>query len=248
MPEIINNQQSRGWTHWFFPLIFLMMAPAVLLAQAEKKAKKAHRETVSTKPVNELLQVFYPITDAAYSITICVDVPLNENPERVYYKGEPGHVFLTLTKTDQETGLAVSRSFGFYPRVPVSCLVSQVRSKILDNSSREYDAALRKQLTKDEFHLVLEKCRELSSKKYHLRKFNCYDYALAVFNSLPGIEKLPVSRVKFPFILGRGGSPCGLYRDLQILSRNGSDLSTMVSFGRFTSPRHNVDTQTVTFK
>ena len=61
----------------------------------------------------------------------------------------------------------------------------------MTNDDREYNASLEKKLTMEEFVLVLEKCKELSKKKYDLKKFNCYEYALEVFNSLPGIERLP---------------------------------------------------------
>jgi hypothetical protein len=130
----------------------------------------------------------------------------------------------------------ITASFGFYPRVPVTCLFKRVRSKIMDNSNREYNASLEKKLTMEEFALLMEKCKELSKKKYDLKKFNCYEYALEVFNSLPGIEKLPVSNVKFPFILGRGGSPCGLYRDLKNLVSGGSSWMPFIRFGVFRSP------------
>jgi hypothetical protein len=187
--------------------------------------------------VQEYLQVFYPLQHTAeYWVTICADLPANDNPKCVFKKGEPGHVFLILTKKDPLTAAIITRSFGFYPRLPVSCLLKQVRSKILDNSYREYNAALEKKLTTEEFEMILEKCTELAKNKYNLKKNNCYDYVLKIFNSLPGIEKLPVTKVKFPFIFGRGGSPCGLYTDLKKLSANGSAWAPFIRFGIFQSP------------
>jgi hypothetical protein len=187
--------------------------------------------------IAERLLVFYPLNqDAEYAVTLCADLPDNNNPECVYKKKVPGHVFLILTKQEPLSGKIITISFGFYPRVPVSCLFKRVRSKMMDNSNREYNASLEKKLTKEEFVLVIEKCKELSKKKYDLKKFNCYEYALGVFNSLPGIEKLPVSDVKFPFILGRGGSPCGLYRDLKKLVLTGSPWTPFIRFGLFRSP------------
>jgi hypothetical protein len=120
--------------------------------------------------------------------------------------------------------------------VAVTFLVKKVRSKILDNSNREYDASVEKKLTADEFAFILEKCKELSKKKYNLKKYNCYEYVLEVFNSLPGIEKLPVTKVKYPFIFGRGGSPCGLYSDLKKLFSAGSSWAAFIRFGTFKSP------------
>ena len=193
------------------------------------------------KPVTikERLQIFYPLNDSAeYSVTLCGDVPVNNNPVRIYKKGETGHVFIILSKKIS-TGEVVSSSFGFYPRIPVTFLIKQVRSKILDNSNREYDVSIGKKVTPDEFTMVLEKCVVLAEKKYNLKKYNCYDYALEVFNALPGIEKLPVTHVKFPFIFGKGGSPCGLYKDLKMLLTTNSSLTAFISFGEFRSPRNN---------
>ena len=186
--------------------------------------------------IQQLLQVFYPLGSAEYSVTVCADLPVNNNPRCVYKKGEPGHVFLILSKRNPLTAEVITRSFGFYPRVAVTFLVKKVRSKILDNSNRQYDASVEKKLTADEFALILQKCKELSKKKYNLKKYNCYEYVLEVFNSLPGIEKLPVTKVKFPFIFGRGGSPCGLYRDLKKLSANDSAWMPFIKFGLFKSP------------
>ncbi|MEO5561915.1 MAG: hypothetical protein ABIR18_00745 [Chitinophagaceae bacterium] len=187
--------------------------------------------------IGEYLQVFYPLGDnEEYSITVCADLPVNNKPEFVYKKGEPGHVFLILSKKDIITGKTITRSFGFYPRVAVTCLFKQSKSKIRDNSNRQYDAALERKLSKEEFKGILDKCRDDAKKKYNLKKYNCYDYVLQVFNSLPGIEKLPLSKVKFPFIFGKGGSPCGLYNDLKKLTANSSAWSSSIRFGYFHSP------------
>lgn len=201
--------------------------------------------TLSTKGklslnLQEHLQIFYPLHNSSeYSVTICADLPDNNNPKCVYKKGEPGHVFLILSKQNPVTAEVITKSFGFYPRVPVSCLFKQVRSVIHDNSNREYDASIEKKLTKEEFAGMLEKCKELAKKKYNLNRYNCYDYVLEVFNSLPGIEKLPFTKVKFPFIFGKGGSPCGLYSDLKKLLVGGSSCAPFIKFGLYKSPASN---------
>lgn len=225
------------------PLFFLCLVAIPSLSPCEniyafrdsgRLEKKAPYETVN---IQEYFQVFYPVQDnAVYFITVCADLPVNDNPNCVYKKGEPGHVFLILTKQSILTGEVVTRSFGFYPRVPVSCLVKRVRSKILENNNREYDASLKKELTAEEFLLVIEKSKKFAKKKYNLNKYNCYDYVLEIFNSLPGIEKLPITYVKFPFIFGRGGSPCSLYGDFKKLASGGSSLAALIRFGVYKSP------------
>jgi hypothetical protein len=187
--------------------------------------------------LEEQLSVFYPLHAAdEYLVTVCADLPVNNDATCVYRKGEPGHVFFILSKRNTVTGQMITSSFGFYPRLAVSCLVKKVRSKILDNSCREYNASIEMTLNRSGFEFLLAQCRELSKRKYHLKKFNCYDYVVQIFNSLPGIEKLPVTRVKFPFILGRGGSPCGLYKDLKQLASSGSPWAPFIKFGTFFSP------------
>jgi len=233
--------------HFKFILWVLLLRVSVFIVPASLLANDTLTKRTNTKKskpnnnlsISDLLQVFYPVMEAEYSIAVCADLPVNNNPKCIYRKGEPGHVFLILTKYNPLTTDFITRSFGFYPRVPASCLIKQIRSEIIENNNREYDASLNRKLTREEFAFILEKCKQLAKKKYNLKKFNCYDYVIEVFNSLPGIEKLPVSVVKFPFILGRGGSPCGLYSDLKELLSNGSAWAPFIRFGLFRSPSEN---------
>ena len=173
---------------------------------------------------------------AAYSISICADIPDDNDPDRVYYKKEPGHVFLILQKTDS-LNKTMYQVFGFYPRRPVSSIVFKtVRCDILDNSKRRYNVRLTKQICAAEFGIILNKAADLAKKRYNLNRYNCYDYAVEVFNSLPGIEKLPATHVRFPFIFGKGGSPCSLYRDLEKLKARGSVWAEAIQFGDLTAP------------
>jgi len=231
--------------------ILVMVTPAMASNQNDYMLCRQTAFSISKpKPLTlqQRLQVFYPIeNNAVYSVTVCADLPVNNNPACVFKKGEPGHVFLILYKHNLLTGEVVTRSFGFYPRLPVSCLFKKTRSKILDNSDPEYDASVEKELTPAEFELLLQKCMECSRKKYNLKKYNCYDYVLEVFNSIPGIEKLPVSYVKFPFIFGRGGSPCGLYRDLKNLVGTDSSWAPNIKFGEFKSPANDVSQNMMAF-
>ncbi|MBA2500889.1 MAG: hypothetical protein H0V30_14285 [Chitinophagaceae bacterium] len=220
-------------------LVILSGIPALCGNCNSKKDSTHSAQVKKAQPINigDYLQVFYPLdNNAEYSVTVCADLPDNSNPKCVYKKGEPGHVFLILSKRNLLSAAVITKSFGFYPRVLVSALVKQVKSKISDNSNREFDASIEKKLTNDEFAFVLQECEEFAKKKYNLKKYNCYDYVLEIFNSLPGIEKLPVTKVKFPFIFGKGGSPCGLYRDLKNLSSTGSSWAPYIKFGILKSP------------
>jgi hypothetical protein len=176
---------------------------------------------------------------AKHEFMLCADIPDNTDPDRLHVKDETGHVFLTLSKflgTD-----TVHIVFGFYPRRPASSILfKNVRCEILDNGNRDYDVHIRKQIDAEEFELMLETAVTLTNRKYNLNKYNCYDYALELVNSLPGIEKLQPRHIKFPFIFGRGGSPCDLYRDLEKLKSTNSYWSPFISFGTFKAPRSGV--------
>jgi hypothetical protein len=170
-----------------------------------------------------------------YQITIAADVPDHKRPMKVYYKNETGHVFVILEQKDTLTQKAVAQVFGFYPVRPVSSLfLRTVKCKILNNGGRVYDAAVTQRLTKEQFEAVRQKAVELSYKKYNLNKYNCYDYALGVFNSIPGADTLPLLKVKFPFVFGKGGSPCGLYKQLFELKE--TDNRIKISIGMLRAP------------
>lgn len=173
-----------------------------------------------------------------YSITLCGDVPDNERPMKVYFKKEPGHVFLVLTMEDTVCHFEPrSQVFGFYPQRPVSSVIfKNVRCKMMDNGNRIYDVKIEKDLSASEFDLVLENAVVFAQKKYNLNRYNCYDYALNVFNCFSGIEKIPVNRVRFPFIAGKGGSPVCLFRDLRKLYEEGSWWAPYIDFGSFKAP------------
>jgi hypothetical protein len=176
----------------------------------------------ASKIIGSLQQRFQIFTGLAenevYQITIAADVPDNRRPGKPYYKKEPGHVFVILEQQDTVTKKSIAQTWGFYPEHPISSLfVRTLKCKIVDNSNRQYDAAITQILSKEQFELVKYKAVELTSKKYNLNKYNCYDYAVELFNAIPGVDDLPLIKMKFPFIFGRGGSPCGLYKQIKAL-------------------------------
>ncbi|MBS1600152.1 MAG: hypothetical protein JST75_18135 [Bacteroidetes bacterium] len=211
----------------------------LLHAVVDSSSVKSNSHSINTN-LSGRFQCFAVNNNAAvYSITLCADVPDNNDPAHVNLGKEPGHVFIILSKTDTINGKSINQSFGFYPRRPASSLIfKNVRGVIFDNQCREYNASVYKRLNEDEFRLILEKSETLSRKKYNLNKYNCYDYAIGVFNAIPQIEKLPVTHVKFPFILGHGGSPCGLYKDLKRLKENNSQWAPYIRLGIFQSPEN----------
>lgn len=174
---------------------------------------------------------------SSYWITLCADLPDNNNPARIHVKDVTGHVFLILTKVLSGSTDSIHQVFGFYPHRPASGIIfKNVRSQIMGNGTREYNVSVSKNVSAEVFQLVLEQAVISSKHRYNLNKYNCYNYAVDVFNAIPGIEKIPISKVKFPFILGKGGSPCALYKDLIRLKGNHSYWSDYIKTGIFFAP------------
>lgn len=156
------------------------------------------------------------ITEAVqYRIMLCADVPHSTNTDKVYYKGEPGHVFIRLIQQNHQGEIKESLEFGFYPVHPVSSLLfRKAKSKLVTNRGRNFEASITCNISAIQYELAIEKALELSKKAYHLNRFNCYHYAIQVFNSVSRGLQIPERAIKFPFIAGKGGSPCALFADL----------------------------------
>ena len=154
----------------------------------------------------------------------------------VFYKSEPGHVFLILQKINSPD--TISKVFGFYPLLDLPVFFTNVRSVIKDNSKREYDVEISKMLTAEQFQKAVSLSIEYSKRKYHLTRFNCYDYTIEIFNTVAG-ETLPVTRVKFPLWYGKGGSPCGFYKYMKEQKESASSLAPYISFGNMVAPSSN---------
>jgi hypothetical protein len=196
---------------------------SVPLASPQQSTAVAKPSTKKIASLPERFAVFTPLAEhEIYSLTIAADVPDNARPHKVYVNKEPGHVFVILEQKDTLAGTARAQVWGFYPVRPISSVfMRNVRCQLNDNGGRIYDAAITIQLDASQFEMLKEKAQELAKKRYNLNKFNCYDYAIELFNSVSVDAPLPVTHVKFPFIVGRGGSPCGLYSDLKKLQAGG---------------------------
>lgn len=237
-----------------FPRKFLLLATyffcsivnyaqPVADAEASNETKQATPKISSKKSASERLEealkCFKPLNENAdYSITLCADIPDNSQPGRVHVKSETGHVFIILTKSERSD--TTHFVFGFYPIRPASSLIfKNVKSEILDNSEREYNISVYKQLDEASFMKTLNIAVELAKKKYNLNKYNCYDYAVDIFNEVAGTNKIPKNHIRFPFIFGKGGSPCSLYADLSELKQNKSVWAPDIQIGLFKAPLSN---------
>jgi hypothetical protein len=188
--------------------------------------------------LNELIAGFGKFTrddSSAYRIRLCADVPYDKNPAKVLYKKEPGHVFLVFLQVAKRD--TVSHVFGYYPVRPASVIFGKnVRSQIRNNAGRIYDAHISIQLGKDKFFSLLDSSIVFARKKYNLNRFNCYDYAVTVFNLGADSTVVPLKYVKYPFIWGKGGSPTGLYSQLKALSETDPFWAQYLQFGQLRAP------------
>jgi hypothetical protein len=191
--------------------------------QAQKTPLKAEILPAKKVSIEEHLQVFNDSSAAsAYFISVCADVPYNKKPGKVAHKQQTGHVFLVLQKI-RATGDTIQRVFGYYPKKGLPTLLFRsIKACIKDNSTREYDTRVSRRLSREQFDTVLAKAVSLSKRTYHINKFNCYDYAVGVFNAVSPGNPLPVNYVRFPFPFGRGGSPCGVYKDFKKMKETGA--------------------------
>lgn len=226
---------------FIFLFIWITFWATNAIAQHTKEKKNAMQESyVETIDINisqELESFNSPVADARYSISLCADVPNNKKPYKVAYQQQTGHVFLILQQLDP-AGDTLSQVFGFYPKKGLPTLFFKtIKSVIKDNSKRDYDASITKELSRSEFDTILSKSISYSKNIYHINRFNCYEYAVFIFNSVAGKDTLPVNHVRFPFIFGRGGSPAGLYLDLEKMKSDGSPWASSISFGKFVAPK-----------
>jgi len=222
-----------------FILFFFFFLPGKSIAQQNKNAavNEGYIESVNINIGRELKCFNKEITDASYSISLCADVPYNKKPYKVAHHQQTGHVFLVLKKINPLNQDTISQVFGFYPKKGLPTLFFKtIKSVIKDNSRREHDAAITRQLTKAEFDTVIAKSVSFSKNIYHINKYNCYEYALFIFNAVADSDTVPFTHVRFPFIFGWGGSPVGLYKDLERIKQNGSSLAASIQFGDFLAP------------
>jgi hypothetical protein len=220
-----------------FSVNLIFVSPPSYSQNRSAKSNQSTGEFLSySVQIEDELEIFLNgIANATYRISLCADVPNNEKPWQVAYHKETGHVFLILQKIH---GIdTINKVFGFYPKSGLPTLLfKKVKSKVKDNSRRIYDVDVTKELSAAEFDTVLTKSILFAKQVYHINKFNCYDYALAIFNSAAGECPLPVSHVRFPFIFGRGGSPCAVYNDLQQLKSVNSPWGPYIRFGNLIAP------------
>lgn len=240
---MIPHSQQKGC----YAAMILLLAAVHLSQSAHTQQRSKHKSgrnreepAHATKvDIRQHLRVFDTRrTDADFYITLCADVPLNRKPERVAYHQQTGHVFLILQQVNPETPAdTIHRVFGYYPKkgLPV-LLFKKIKAVIKDNSRREYDISISRKITAPQCASVIECALSEAKRRYHINKFNCYDYAVTVYNTACVTDTLDLVHVRFPFIFGKGGSPSGLYRQLRDRAERRSTVAALVRTGNYEAP------------
>ncbi len=164
----------------------------------------ANIESSPLKPgidLNSWLKCFTNIPDegANCSITICADMPVDDDPSVSLnlYNGATGHCFLKLTKTNGSE--SVTQYIGFTAQDAMQAVIhgdAFVPAKIVDNANHKYDASITMAVSPEGFQVALDKMKFLSSiqQPYSITLFDCLDYDLAVFNSVRGNDPLQLPK------------------------------------------------------
>lgn len=223
---------------FIFLFLTLFILSASSFAQRKRFLKDPDFIITPSTPISleKELEVFNDdYTDGVYRIAIGADVPNNKKPMQVIYQYETGHIFLILQKIlGKDT---IHKSFGFYPKKTMPLFFKRTcASQIKDNSKREHDVELYKMLTKKQFQTVVSLALQYSQRKYHLNKFNCYDYALYIFNAVAESDTLPVIHIRYPLFFGKGGSPCGFYKYIKQQKELNSVWAPNIKFGNLIAP------------
>ncbi len=155
-----------------------------------------------------------------FAIMLCTELPHSAKPQKVFYKGQTGHVFVRLLKLDFNDDIIESIEWGFYPEKPIqSVFFRKTKSKLHSNKGKNYHAAITCKISAVQFEQALNKALELSKNAYDLNRNNCYHYGIQLFNSVSNNIQIPQRDIKFPFLIGKGGSPCALFADLIDISK-----------------------------
>ncbi len=120
--------------------------------------------------------------NATFTITLNADLPSNKDESIPFViDGNPGHTFLTITKTNGTQ--AITQSFGFYPAsAPKSLGLGNVDSKIVNDKNHEINASIMMNINEASFNLLKANAIYWATLDYNLESNNCADFGINLFN------------------------------------------------------------------
>lgn len=171
---------------------------------------------------------------ATYTIKICADIPVNSNPNKINTLSDPGHVFMTFTKSNGAN--SVTQSFGFYPRNgPVSLTGLPVQSKIVDDENHEYNASIQMNVTEANFLASFSAGQTNATSSYDINDYNCAYFALDNFNAIrPNPLYIPDTYTTSGAYFGK--TPLGVYKTLLYKKTHNDPEQNNIQIGIFSSP------------
>ena len=176
-----------------------------------------------------------------YSITLNADIPVNSNETFPVLITNPGHVFLTITKTNGSQ--SVTQSFGFYPQVGRESLtLNSVPSKIVNDGNHEINASIRMpDINEASFNLIKYNAIYEASQLYNLSTNNCANFAIKLFNYARSNSPIsvPIFHVTIPSLSGIPilnlsiiQSPQALYSTLNTMKNTGNPEAANIHVNR----------------
>ena len=202
---------------------YYLLAACLALCTANGTAQPNATHAVCRNPLKatpialevRLRNLLHTNPDGRFSITLCADIPCDHHSNRIFHHRNNGHVFLIASALQDSSNTVPPVVFGFYPHRPLlALLIKQTRGKVMDNAGRQYEASITSIVCGQTFNTWITAAVQLAHKKYHLNRFNCYDYAIQLFNILQQAPDLPAIQLRFPLWRGFGGTPCALYLQL----------------------------------
>jgi len=176
-----------------------------------------------------------PDAGATYSVKLCADLPRNQYPYQAMNGMTPGHVFITLTKTNGSQ--SITQSFGFYPSNGIlSTSMLPVSSKIVDDghNNHEYNASILMNVSQIDFNAVKNLAlAHANAMQYDLSDFNCTDFGLQCFNIARAV---PISIDPLPGWGIINNTPNMLYIKLDYMKYTNAPEAANIQIGVFNAP------------
>jgi len=143
---------------------------------------------------------------SSYAIAIHVKQPVAGKKKVFTGLGNVGHMFITLTKFNKDRSY-VSRTFGFYPEkglmIPVNPIFPESPSVLKNDRFRSWDEMVGRFVSQKDFSRILEFIDKNSNTLYHLNRFNCSDFALAIAE----LAHIRITETNGKWPLGKGNNP-----------------------------------------
>ncbi|MEP7375291.1 MAG: hypothetical protein ABI675_17960 [Chitinophagaceae bacterium] len=177
--------------------------------------------------LEKFIKCFQNIPDAGAtcSVTLYTDVPVDDDPTKMFdwKSGSPGHTFLSFTKSNG--GKTSTQYLGFYPKKgwKISLTNAAMPGKFVANDQHEFDASYTITATPQNFNSGLVEMMHRKSMQYSVENNNCTDWALAVFKTvLPPNLWFTIPQFHIPGAVSPGSNtPQGLYVKLAELAKAG---------------------------